>query len=314
MNKVYVIVVTYNGMKWIEECLNSILNSSVPVIPLVIDNFSTDDTVTFVKTKFPNLILWEQNENLGFGKANNLGMSYALKQNADFVFLLNQDAFLEKNTLKKLIQVASKNLDYGILSPIQLDYSGKRLEKYFLKFIADDISTTFYSDFVLKKEINEVYKINFIQAAAWLLPLKTLKIIGGFDPIFYHYGEDNNYCQRLHYHNLKIGIVPDTFVRHDSSNPLNSDLKLFTERYFKNYKKNFCNKYANINISFVDREMLKAKKIIFNKSLKSFFKLNIINARGYLKQLKILNVTTREIERSRKLNIQRGPNYLDFNI
>lgn len=309
--KIFIIIVTYNSLKWIEECLNSILQSTVPVIPLVIDNNSTDDTVRFVKAKFPELILWEKNENLGFGKANNIGMSYALKQNADFVFLLNQDAFLERNTIEKLVSVASENPDYGVLSPIQLDYSGKHLEKYFLKFISENISTTFYSDFLLKNEVKTIYEINFIQAAAWLLPKKTLEIIGGFDPMFFHYGEDNNYCQRIRYHKLKVGIVPDTFIRHDSTKSIHPDLELFSERYFKIYKKDICSVSADINNSWNSKKLLRAKKGTRINLLKSFLKLNFLNARGYLKQLKILNVTTKEIERSRELNIQRGPNYLE---
>jgi GT2 family glycosyltransferase len=312
MVKVYAVVVTYNGMKWIEECLNSILNSSVPVIPLVVDNKSTDGTINFIKANFPDLILWEQNDNLGFGKANNIGMSYALKQDADFVFLLNQDAFLDKNTIENLIQVAAKNRDYGILSPIQLDYSGRRLEKYFFKFIAEDISTTFFSDFVLKKETKEVYNVDFIQAAAWLLPLKTLITIGGFDPIFYHYGEDNNYCQRIQYHNLKIGIVPNGYIRHDSNKPSVESIKPFSEKYYATYKKNICSIYANINTPFTASDFSKARKTIYVKLFKNLLKLNMMNVKGFLKQLKILNNFIKRIEISREKNSQIKANYLDL--
>ncbi len=54
--------------------------------------------------------------------------------------------------------------------------------------------------------IKDVYDFNFISAAAWLLPINTLKMIGGFDPIFFHYGEDENYCQRIKYHNYLRSI------------------------------------------------------------------------------------------------------------
>jgi GT2 family glycosyltransferase len=312
MIKVYVVVVTYNGLKWIEECLNSIFNSSVSVIPLVIDNNSTDDTVNFIKANFPDLILWEQNDNLGFGKANNIGMSYVLKQNADFVFLLNQDAFLEKNTIENLISVASKHPEYGILSPVQLDYSGKLLENYFFKFMSEDISREFYSDFVLKNEIKEVYDVDFIQAAAWFLPIKTLNTIGGFDPIFYHYGEDNNYCQRIHYHNLKIGVVTNTYIRHDSKKPSDTSFKIFSERHFSIYKKDICSIYANINHPFTATDIFKARKIIYIKLFKSLLKLNITKAKGYYKQLNIYNKVITQIEDSRKRNIQIKANYLDL--
>jgi GT2 family glycosyltransferase len=93
MKRIYTIIVTYNGMKWIEECLNSILNSSIPVFIIVVDNYSTDGTIKFIKENFSKIILLQQNENLGFGKANNIGISYALKHNADFVFFIKSRCF-----------------------------------------------------------------------------------------------------------------------------------------------------------------------------------------------------------------------------
>src|SRR5690606_5865627 len=55
----------------------------------------------------------------------------------------------------------------------------------------------------------------FVCAAAWLIPRNTLKVVGGFSPTFFHYGEDDNYCQRVLYFNLKIGICPDARIFHD---------------------------------------------------------------------------------------------------
>ncbi|WP_035639996.1 glycosyltransferase, partial [Flavobacterium gilvum] len=157
MSKVYVVIVTYNGMNWIKECLNSVLNSSIPVEIIVVDNNSTDGTKDFITRNFSEIIFFSQNENLGFGKANNIGMSYAFKQNADFVFLLNQDAFVNENTIENLVRTAQKNPEYGILSPIQLDYSGKLLETYFFRFMGEDDSRSFYSDFVLGNQLKEIY-------------------------------------------------------------------------------------------------------------------------------------------------------------
>lgn len=312
MKKIAVVVVTYNGRKWIEECLSSVYNCSLPIDVIVIDNNSSDQTVTCIKNKFPDTVLFEQKENLGFGRANNIGMTYALNKNVDFVFLLNQDAFLERNTIKNLIRVSETNPEYGILSPIQLDYSGKFLENYFFRFMAEDDSRSFYSDFILKNEIKKVYDINFIQAAAWLLPINTLEKIGGFDPLFYHYGEDNNYCQRLLYHNMKIGVVPDTFIRHDSYKPKSERVKLFSQKYFDIYKRGIAVKYANINVEFkaenVSNERKKNHKII----LYNFLKLDFIKVRGFLKQLHILNKMVKLIEISRNKNVQINSNYLNL--
>lgn len=312
MNNIFVIIVTYNGMKWIEECLSSVLNSSIPVSVIVIDNNSSDETVSFIKDRFSEVIVFGQTGNLGFGKANNIGMAYALNKNADFVFLLNQDAFVNKNSIENLVRVAHTNPEYGVLSPIQLDYSGKFLENYFFRFMAEDDSRSFYSDFVLKNNLKKVYDINFIQAAAWLLPINTIKKIGGFDSLFYHYGEDNNYCQRVLYHNMNIGVVPDSFIRHDSYKPKSEKVELFSEKYFDIYKRDIAVKFANINVEFkaenVSNERKKNHKII----LYNFFKLDFVKVRGFLKQLYILNQMVKLIKISRNKNVQINSNYLNL--
>ncbi|MNK66765.1 N-acetylglucosaminyl-diphospho-decaprenol L-rhamnosyltransferase [compost metagenome] len=310
--KVFVIIVTYNGMKWIEECLKSISESSIPLSIIVVDNNSSDETTAFIKNNFPDVVLFEQTANLGFGKANNLGLSYALKQNADFVFLLNQDAFLEKHTAEKLIKVSKESKEYGILSPIQLDYSGKNLEYYFSKFMAEDSSGTFYSDFVVNNELKPVYDVSFIQAAAWLLPIETVKKIGGFDPIFYHYGEDNNYCQRLEFHKMKIGVVPNTFIRHDSHKPKRENIDLFSAKYFNFYLREIFFKYADINKTYGKREINKEKKKAYKLIIMSLMNFKPQKALGYLKQLRLFKSKIKDINYSRSTNKNIYPNHIEI--
>lgn len=88
--KVLVIIVTYNAMRWIDKCLTSLLKSSIPVDCIVIDNKSSDDTVETIKRNYSFCRIIESEENLGFGKANNLGFQYAIDNNYDFVYLLTK--------------------------------------------------------------------------------------------------------------------------------------------------------------------------------------------------------------------------------
>lgn len=101
MENLFVIIVTYNGEKWIDKCLSSVYKSTIPLTTIVIDNKSSDNTVQYIKTNFPMVILFEYQNNLGFGKANNIGIEYALKNNADYIYLLNQDAWVDPNTFRK---------------------------------------------------------------------------------------------------------------------------------------------------------------------------------------------------------------------
>lgn len=128
---VLAIVVSYNGSKWINKCLNSLTESSLHIKILAIDNNSDDDTVSIIKNNFKLVEIIELKENLGFGKENNIVFRRALELNASYVFLLNQDAWIKNNALGELLTVSKNNLEYAILSPIHLNGIGNQLE---LKF------------------------------------------------------------------------------------------------------------------------------------------------------------------------------------
>lgn len=214
--KIVVIIVTYKGHLWYERCFTSLRQSDSPVHTLVIDNASNDGTVEYIRAHFPEIHLIESKENLGFGRANNMGMRYALDNGADYVFLLNQDAWVEPNTIGDLVRIAEKYPEYGILGPVQVNKERTKVLNGVIQFLVnpDNVNHKLFSDLLLGN-IEEVYPVAEINAAAWLLPRKTLEIVGGFDPIFLHYGEDWNYLSRVLYHNMKVGLVPHVPVVHD---------------------------------------------------------------------------------------------------
>ena len=74
---VVVVVVTYNGMQWIDRCLESLRGASQSVHTVVIDNGSTDGTVQHIERQFPEMELIKAEKNLGFGQANNVGLRIA---------------------------------------------------------------------------------------------------------------------------------------------------------------------------------------------------------------------------------------------
>lgn len=297
-------------MKWLPECLDAVVNSSIAVTVVLIDNNSQDNSVAYIKENYNNIVLFEQETNLGFGIANNIGMAYALKQSADYVFLLNQDAYVESNTIEKLITVSTKNPQFGLISPIQLDYSGNFLEAYFFKFMAHSNARSFYSDFVLSKVIKDVYEVPFIQAAAWLLPINTLKKIGGFDPMFFHYGEDDNYCQRVLFHHMKVGVASSVFIKHDSNVAPKPVIALFSEAYFNNYTRQLYVKYGNLNIDFTVKNNRRERNKIFKLIIIGCVSLNFFKIKGGFKQLRMLNSCVKEINRSRKINSLSNTHYI----
>jgi len=213
--KVFVIVVTYNGMQWIDNCFSSLLNSSIPLHIIAVDNASTDATCAFIKDKYADVELIKTGSNLGFGKANNIGLKKAIQNNSDYVFLLNQDTWVKEDCIEKLIQHLEHNNSYSLISPFHYNYDKKGTEFYFEQFVLKHYTKAYNADSAKNIDILET---EFVHAAAWMLPLKTINIVGGFDPLFKHTGEDNDFIQRLQYKKLKAGIVTDAFVYHKGTN------------------------------------------------------------------------------------------------
>lgn len=225
---VFCIIVTYNGSKWIDKCFGSLVNSSIPVKVLAIDNASTDGTPDIIRKKFPHVEVIETGENLGFGKANNIGLKRVLDENADYAFLLNQDAWVNNNTLATLIEKCQQNNQYGIISPMQFNDEGSYIDDLFFKYTISQ-ERVLISDYI-KSTLSPVYEVEFVNAACWLIPINTLKKVGGFDPLFPHYGEDNDLINRIKNKGLKIGLVPQVYVFHDRETRINNQ----TYKYLKN--------------------------------------------------------------------------------
>jgi GT2 family glycosyltransferase len=221
MDKVLVIVVTYNGMKWLDHCVKSIVQSDMPLDIFVVDNGSTDGTIDFLQDLADNGIVCEfmkNSANLGFGAANNLGLNYAVNKGYDYVYLLNQDAWVFENTVSALMDLHRKNPEYGILSPFQLEGNESHIDANFRRIVCDYHSNAHILDDVYFGRKQEIYAVPWVMAAHWLIPIDCIKKVGGFSPTFYHYGEDDNYTNRVTYHGLKIGICPKVTAVHDREN------------------------------------------------------------------------------------------------
>lgn len=209
---IYSIVVTWNATKWIDKCFGSLISSATPTKILVIDNNSKDGTPKIIRLKFPMIEVIESRHNLGFGKANNIGIRIALDRNADYFFLLNQDSWVEPDTIGNLISI--QDPDYAILSPIHLNGQGNAFDFWFATYLIRSLTPDMLYDLYICRS-KPIYETHYVNAAAWLLNKKCIDIVGGFDPSFFMYGEDDNYMLRVKYHRLKIGICFTAKIYHD---------------------------------------------------------------------------------------------------
>ena len=301
MDKIFVIVVTYNGREWYDRCFQSLLNSTIQVQIIVYDNASTDGSAKYIRDVFPETILMESKENLGFGKGNNVALRYALEHSCDYVFLLNQDAWVEPDTIEKLVAIHKNHPEFGIISPMHLNTSrdGLVMKHFCQQPDNEKLITDLYFN-----QLVDIYETTYIHAAAWLLPRKTLETVGGFDPIYKHYEEDDDYLNRVRFHKLKIGICPSAQIIHDHRAKSESH---FNTKSRYHHEQELLVKLTNLNSSMKIREYV---LFCFRKMIKSVLTWNSTSLRDYWADFLFVLENRKTIDKSKKCNSKVGTTWL----
>ena len=266
--KIAVVIVTFNGEIWIKKNLNSLLNSNYPVDIIIVDNASMDETINIIK-EFSAIELIQNKNNLGFGKANNIGIDLAIKKGAEAIFLLNQDTWIYENTISNLVEVLFENPNLGIVSPLHYTANETTLDENF---------NTYFNRSRVEEESESIRIVPFINAAAWLVSKECFLKTGYFDPIFNHYGEDRNFCERVKYQGYKIGVAKNSAICHDRIVKLNSNKVVLQSKYL------VLNEIINCNYSLLSSYLRGLKSVLgltkfhclsqgFLNTISLFFKL-----------------------------------------
>lgn len=302
------IVVTYNGEKVIEKCLNSLKNSNFPVSVVIIDNASTDSTVEIVKQNFKEMTLMQSRKNLGFGRANNIGLKWALENDADFVFLINQDAWVKPETIGVVISVSQSNPEYGILSPVHMDETGDRLDLNFSASAGEFSCPYFFSDLFAGKDLKAVYEVDSVNATSWFITRECLNKVGGFDPVFFMYGEDGNFVMRTKYHGFKIGIVPGVTITHARAHSAlikkNSMIKYRSSLYFQ--YAHWLSELTDLNADYTTLWFNVLRRVVVKCCHDTIFR-NWRELPGNIEAICMLGIRASTISKHRK--IARSSNY-----
>lgn len=302
----FVIIVTYKGKQWYDRCFESLRHSTLPVTTIVVDNASNDGSADYIKNNYPEIVLIESDTNLGFGQANNKAMRYALDHGCDYVFLLNQDAWVEPDTFERLVSIHKKHRNFGIVSPMHLNADKQSFENGFLHYVSDHriIGLDFVDDLYFGR-LKDIYSIQYVNAAAWLLPRKTIETIGGFDPLFFHYGEDDNYMSRVLYHGFKIGICPGVHIVHDAKNP--GVRKKGREEEIRRHKVILLMEYADV---MNKKKISKGIITIIKRIVKAVLQFKFSYARQLIEDALFLAKNNNRIIRSLQCNKIQGANWL----
>ncbi|MFA5029392.1 MAG: glycosyltransferase family 2 protein [Patescibacteria group bacterium] len=215
--RVTIIIVTHNGRHYLPECLASVfdqhyLQSLLKII--VIDNDSSDSTVSYLR-QWPQVKVVVNRKNLGFAVANNQGYYLAKKQEADYLFLLNQDTVLEKNCLQRLVTLAEKNHKIAAVQPKILLHP----EKHLINSLGNCINFLgfAYCDKYRAKDsqpLVDPFEVTYASGAACLLRMSALEQTDLFDPRLFMYHDDVDLGWRLRLAGYRIMVDPLAVVYH----------------------------------------------------------------------------------------------------
>ncbi|MDD5145562.1 MAG: glycosyltransferase family 2 protein [Candidatus Pacebacteria bacterium] len=210
---VSVVILNWNGKRYLNDCLTSLENQSFTNFEIIFaDNGSEDDSVSFVKENFPKTIIVENKKNLGFAEGNNRGIRIA---QGKYVFILNNDTKVDKNCLEKLVEVAERNDKIGMAATKILSIQNSKL--------IDSVGVNIYFDGMSRgrgrKEIDngqydKIEKILIPSGCAALYRKEMLDEIGLFDERFFAYCEDTDLGLRGRLAGWQAQFVPSAVIQH----------------------------------------------------------------------------------------------------
>ncbi|PHR48134.1 MAG: glycosyl transferase family 2 [Fluviicola sp.] len=225
--KLSIIIVNYNVEYFLEQCLNSVLKATknIDAEVFVVDNNSIDGSVDLVKEKFPEVILYDNQENLGFSKANNQAMR---ESKGEYILLLNPDTVVEEDTFQKCIDFMDDHPDAGGLGVRMIDGKGKFLPES--KRGLPTPSVAFYKIFGLSrlfpksKQFGKYHlgyldefdtnEIEILSGAYMFMRKDALEKVGLLDEAFFMYGEDIDLSYRITQGGFKNYYFPEAQIIH----------------------------------------------------------------------------------------------------
>ncbi|MCK9554463.1 glycosyltransferase family 2 protein [bacterium] len=257
MIKLSIIIVNWNTEKILKKCLSLILKNTgkIPCEIIVIDNASTDNSISMLKENFPGVKIIRNRENLGFSKANNIGIKEA---KGDFLLLLNPDCFIEDGTLlERWLEFMSSHTDTGISGcklvfpdgSHQVGDAGYKpslstaLNYYF--FLSKIFPSVFKGLFLNSEKYMKETEVDWICGAACMVRKSILAKTGLLNETIFMFSEDIEWGCRIRSSGFKVYYLPFLKITHlqGSSVQMQDNNTHFSTLWLKNLR----NIYAHFN-------------------------------------------------------------------
>lgn len=212
MSLVSVIITNYNGKKYLAKCLSSLLAGAYRDFEIIlVDNGSSDGSVSFVQGEFPDVKIIEMEYNAGLSLASNKGASQA---RGEYFFFLNNDTISDNQLLSELVSACESDAGVGVCGCRTMSYDGM------VQLNAGVACDVFGYPYGLGLPLYVDAGI-FIRRAVF-------ELVGGFDPEIFLYGEDKDLCWRVLLYGFKVIVVPRAIFYHDSFCAIDAQGNLLT--------------------------------------------------------------------------------------
>lgn len=218
-----IIVLTWNQRDLTLDCLASLAEMTYPTDRLdviVVDNGSADGTAEAIRERYTEVIVLENEENIGFAEGNNVGIRHAMEHDADYVMLLNNDTIVDPEMLTHLIDVAESDPKIGIVGPKMLYFdppdviwcAGNRIEwergAALVRLQAEERDTG---------KDQAPAEVDYVTGCGVCLRREVIEEVGMLDPRFFIYYEESDWCLRAHKAGWHVLYVPQARLWHKVS-------------------------------------------------------------------------------------------------
>ncbi len=215
--KVGIVLVNYNGAKFLPDCLDSLARIDYPeVLVALVDNASTDGSADWAAAHFPDVLLVRQAENGGFAQASNVGIRACLAQNCEYVLLLNNDTTVAPDFLTQLMAQAAPN---RLLAPkIYFADAPEIINNHFGTY---DLWRGIHRDWYRgKPDTTDSLRVQpggMANGCALLIAKGMIERTGLLDEDFFMYAEDVDYILRALKAGAEVWLVPQAVIYHRES-------------------------------------------------------------------------------------------------
>lgn len=263
-----IIIVNYNTRELLKQTIQSVIDNTYKLEyeVIVVDNASSDDSVPVIKKNYPQVNVIQNTENLGFPKANNIGIKQSTGR---YVLLLNSDTEVIGDCLQKCINYMDSHTDIGVLgcklvlANGELDHACKRgfptpeaslwyMLKMYKLFPGNKRFGQYKMNYLSDDEINEV---DSLTGAFMLLRREVIDKVGLLDEQFFMYGEDLDWCFRIKEAGWKVVYYPEAVTVHykggSSKKKRYKTIYEFHRAMYLFYNKHYLKKYNTIITLFV---------------------------------------------------------------